>query len=194
MSEITELLRGGKTGSDKPDLQAVFDRLYPELKKLARARLAVMSSGETLTPTALVHEAFDRLVQAQNLDLQGRRHFFACAGRVMRYIIIDHLRMAGSQKRGGDQVAVTLTEAIAGEDDLPQLLDLDRALDELDQINPLQRELVEMRFFAGLPMTEIADLLGLSSRTAGREWQRARAFLHTRVAETSSIRGRHPNC
>jgi RNA polymerase sigma factor (TIGR02999 family) len=99
----------------------------------------------------------------------------------MRHIIVDYLRSGSSLKRGGDQVAITLTENLAAENDLPRLLDLDQALDELDQINPLQRELVELRFFAGLPMIEIAELLGLSPRTAWREWNKARAFLHARV-------------
>lgn len=181
MAEITELLT---SGDRDPDLQGVFDRLYPELKRLAGARLAVMSGGQTLTPTVLVHEAYDRLIQASNLDIKSRRHFFATAGKVMRHIIVDHLRAGSSLKRGGDQIAITLTESIAADSDIPHLLDLDRALDELDQINPLQRELVELRFFAGLPMSEVSELLEMSNRTAWREWQRARAFLHARVAES----------
>jgi RNA polymerase sigma factor (TIGR02999 family) len=178
MSEFRELLTGN---GRQPDMQAVFDRLYPELKRLANARLQVMSAGQTLTPTALVHEAYDRLVSASRLDIRDRRHFFATAGKCMRHIIVDHLRSGSSLKRGGDQVAVTLTERIAADTDIPRLLDLDRALDELDRISPLQRELVEMRFFAGLAMSEIAELLELSERTAWREWSKARAFLHARV-------------
>lgn len=178
MAEVTQLL----TPADgEPDLKAVFDRLYPELKRLAQARLQSMSGGKTLTPTVLVHEAYDRLINAANLDLTGRRHFFATASKCMRHIIVDHLRSGSSLKRGGDQIAVTLTENIAAASDMPRLLDLDKALDELDQINPVQRELVELRFFAGLPMVEIAELLDMSSRTAWREWNKARAFLHTRI-------------
>jgi RNA polymerase sigma factor (TIGR02999 family) len=180
MSEITQLLRAE---GQSPDLKGVFERLYPELKALARARLAAMSGGQTLTPTALVHEAYVKLIQAENLDLQSQRHFFACAGKAMRNIVVDHLRSSGAKKRGGDQVAVTLTENLAGQGDPSQILDLDEALDELDQINPQQRELVEMKFFAGLSIREIAELMELSNRTAWREWQRARAFLHARVAE-----------
>lgn len=180
MAEVTQLL----TSLDgEPDIKAVFDHLYPELKRLAQARLQSMSGGQTLTPTALVHEAYDRLINANHLDLTGRRHFFATASKCMRHIIVDHLRSGSSLKRGGDQVAITLTENIAAENDMPRLLDLDQALDELDQINSLQRELVELRFFAGLPMVEIAELLGMSSRSAWREWNKARAFLHTRIEQ-----------
>ncbi|TVQ35496.1 MAG: sigma-70 family RNA polymerase sigma factor [Wenzhouxiangella sp.] len=180
MSDITRLLVDSEDG---PDLKAVFDRLYPELKQLARARLASLSKGQTITPTVLVHEAFMRLVQADRLDLSGRRHFFACAGRAMRNIIVDHLRASGAQKRGGDQVAITLTDQLGEAGPAESILDLDQALNELDLISPQQRELVELKFFAGLPVNEIAELMGISSRTAWREWQRARAFLHARVAE-----------
>lgn len=179
MSEIT-LLLSAKAG--EPDFQLVFDKLYAELKKLAGARLAVMGGGRTLTPTVLVHEAYDRLVNVDGLDLKSRRHFFALAARTMRHIIIDHLRASGASKRGGDLVAVTLTEAVAAAADTTELLDLDQALDELDQINPLHRELVELRFFGGMPMADCAELLDISPRTAWREWQRARAFLHARIA------------
>lgn len=179
MSDIT-LLLSAKEG--EPDFQLVFDKLYAELKRLAGARLAVMGGGKTLTPTVLVHEAYDRLVNVEGLKLDGRRHFFALAARTMRYIIVDYLRASGASKRGGDLVAVTLTEAVAAAADTTELLDLDQALDELDQINPLHRELVELRFFGGLSMAECAELLEISPRTAWREWQRARAFLHVRVA------------
>lgn len=179
MTEITRLLNDS---ADGPNLKAVFDKLYPELKKLARARLASLSGGQTMTPTVLVHEAYMRLVQAEALDLNGRRHFFACAGKAMRNIIVDHLRAANSLKRGGDQIAITLTDRLGEDGPTENILDLDQALDELDEISPRQRELVEMKFFAGLPVNEIADLMGVSHRTAWREWQRARAFLHARIA------------
>ncbi len=180
MSEITRLLSNADGGAD---LRAVFERLYPELKILARARLAALSPGQTLTPTVLVHEAYVRLIQAETLDLKSRRHFFACAGQAMRNIIVDSLRAASADKRGGGQAAITLTENLPGEGMSANLLDLDEALNELDQINPRQRELVEMRFFAGLAIREIAELLELPERSCWREWQRARAFLHARMED-----------
>ncbi|MGY6555728.1 MAG: ECF-type sigma factor [Wenzhouxiangella sp.] len=178
MSEITQWLSADDGG---PDLQAVFDHLYPELKRLAQARLQVMSAGQTLTPTVLVHEAYDRLVNTGQLDLRGRRHFFATAAKCMRFIVVDQLRSHSALKRGGDQIAITLTDQAVSGESPTDLLDLDRALDELDQIKPLQRELVELRFFAGLSMAESAQFLDLSERTAWREWDKARAFLHARL-------------
>lgn len=179
MAEITQWLNTEQGG---PDLQAVFDHLYPELKRLAQARLGAMSAGQTLTPTVLVHEAYDRLVNSRQLDLRNRRHFFATAAKCMRFIVVDQLRSRNALKRGGDQITITLTDHVAADTSPNELLDLDRALDELDQIKPLQRELVELRFFAGLPMAEIAQLLDTSERTAWREWDKARAFLHARMA------------
>lgn len=178
MSEITQWLNADH---GEPDLQAVFDCLYPELKRLAQARLQSMRAGQTLTPTVLVHEAYDRLVSSSRLDLRNRRHFFATAAKCMRFIVVDQLRSRNAVKRGGNQIAITLTDYGGSEDSPSDLLDLDRALDELDQIKPLQRELVELRFFAGLSMAEIAQLLDTSERSAWREWDKARAFLHARI-------------
>lgn len=180
MSEIT-LLLSPKHGGD-PDLDAVFARLYPELKQLARSQLRRMQPGETLTSTALVSEAYVKLVQADRLDLKSQRHFFACAAQAMRHIIVDNLRSALAGKRGGGQSDITLRE-----DDLElaqsprQLLDLDRALTELKAMSPRQCELVEMKFFAGLTLRDIAKLMDLPERSAWREWERAKAFLHARL-------------
>lgn len=179
MSDITQWLNAEQ---GDPNLQAVFDGLYPELKRLAQSRLQLISSGQTLTPTALVHEAYDRLVSSSGLSIRNRRHFFAVAAKCMRFIIVDHLRSGSSLKRGGSQIAITLSEDAVGAETPAGLLDLDRALEELDQIKPLQRELVELRFFAGLSMSEIAELLEMSDRSAWREWAKARAFLHARIA------------
>src|SRR5690606_11867132 len=114
----------------------------------------------------------------------GRRHFFACAARAMRNIMVDHLRASSADKRGGGVEPVTL-EGVAVEAPVlsPQLLDLDQALESLDQLSPRQREVVELHFFAGLGYAEIAELHECSERTVIREWQRARAFLHAAMEE-----------
>jgi RNA polymerase sigma factor (TIGR02999 family) len=179
--EITALLARSEQG-EPGALDRIFHRVYPELRKLAGSQLA---RGEnTLTPTALVHEAYLRLLGAQSLSLVGRRHFFACAAKAMRNIVIDHMRARGAAKRGGGIDPVTLdgvgVEAPAFS---AQLIDLDAALDALDEISPRQREVVELHFFAGLTHPEIAELLGCVERTVLREWQRARAFLHARLQE-----------
>jgi RNA polymerase sigma factor (TIGR02999 family) len=183
MSEITELLQGN---GGPPDFKAIFDRLYPELKIIARSRIASLGPGETLTPTALVHEAYLRLIDNTHLDFKGRRYFFACAAKAMRNIVVDQIRSSSALKRGGDRMAVTLSDNLPGVVDGQSVLDLDRALDELDEINPDQRELVELKFFSGLTIQEIADIQRVSPRTAAREWQRARAFLHLRLKESES--------
>jgi RNA polymerase sigma factor (TIGR02999 family) len=182
MGEITELLARSARG-DAAAMDAVFAQVYPELRRLAAAQLG--RGDNTLTPTALVHEAYLRLLGASTLSLSGRRHFFACAARAMRNIVIDHLRAASADKRGSGMAPVTLE----GVGDFgaespglsPQLLDLGEALDALDAISERQREVVELHFFAGLGYADIAELHECSERTVIREWQRARAFLHAQL-------------
>lgn len=180
MGEITQLLADARQG-EPAKLEAVFASLYPELKKLASFRASVQSSGSTLTTTVLVHETYLKLVGARHLDIRDRRHFFACAGRAMRHILVDHARAAMADKRGGGIAAIELSDDLAGTTPDADWIDLDRALEELDQLLPDLRELVELRFFAGLTREETAELLGCSERTVQRDWQRARAFLYARL-------------
>lgn len=182
MSEITELLQRAGDG-DEQALDAVFQALYPELRRLAQARLA--GAGGQLSPTVLVHEVYLRLVGNAGLSITDRSHFFACAAKAMRHIAIDELRRDLAVKRGGGQNAVTLDEnlselAMAGNADL---LAVSQAMDVLGELNPRQKQVVELRFFAGLEFQEIADLLGCSLRTTKREWERARAFLYAQLAD-----------
>ncbi len=163
-------------------LNLAFERVYSDLKKQASASLRRLPHGQTLTPTALVSEAYVKLCQARQLDVQGNRHFFALAARAMRQIIVDQARATQTHKRGGDLQAVTLDRAhlsIARTAD--ELLDLEAALNDLEHMAPRQRELVELRFFAGLSVDEIATLMEISPRTASREWDRAKAYLHVRL-------------
>ena len=175
-SHIAELL-----DSDSPDLSDIFEHLYPELKKLAMARLASLAPGRTVTPTVLVHEAYMKLVKSESLDLKSRRYFFACAGRVMHDVLIDHLRAGNAAKRGGQLLKVTFSEELSVANPERGLLDLERALQELEQIDQQQRELVDMRFFAGLTLKDISELTDTPYRTVQRRWERARAFLHLRL-------------
>jgi RNA polymerase sigma factor (TIGR02999 family) len=183
MSEITQWLAAAAAG-ERDALVPVFDRLYPELRRIARARL---SAGErTLTPTVLVHEVFLRLIGNQQLTLESRSHFLACAARAMRAIVIDHARRRSACKRGGSNADLALDDLpfeIPGAADDDRLLALDEALGRLNGINARQHEVVEFRYFAGLEFSEIAELLDCSERTAKREWERARAFLYAQMAE-----------
>jgi RNA polymerase sigma factor (TIGR02999 family) len=181
MSEITAMLVAARAG-DSEALQGVFERVYPELRRLASSRLRAGPGSPTLSPTELVHEVFLRLIGADHLELEHRRHFFACAARAMRLLLIDMARQSSAQKRGGEALQVTFTEGLAiAATTHGELFDLDRALDQLADVNPRAREVVDLRFFAGLTADETAELLGLSVRTVHREWEKARAFLHARL-------------
>jgi RNA polymerase sigma factor (TIGR02999 family) len=182
MSDITRLLV--PVDGSAPDLDAVFERLYPELKQRARGGVRPRPYGAHPPPTAPGAETYVRLIQSNALDLNGQRHFFACAARAMRHIILDQLRAAQTDKRRAQDEAITLTpDQLALASSSEQFLDLERALDELGQMSPQQRELVELKFFAGLNMREIARLMELPERSAWREWERARAYLHSRLKQ-----------
>lgn len=181
MKEITELLAQVRDGEPQ-NLQAVFERLYPELRRLAATR--IRGRDGTFTPTVLVHEFYLRAIVDGKLNVTDRHHFFAAAAKAMRWIVVDHARSRNAQKHGGGQPAITLTERLLATSDADtEVLALHESLQRLDQINPRQREVVELHYFAGLTFDEIADLLQCSSRTTKREWQRARAFLYSQLAE-----------
>lgn len=180
MAEITQLLvraRDGESGC----LSDVFAALYPELLRMARGRLS--GPEATLTPTVLVHEAYLRLTGGSDLSLQDRRHFFACAARVMRSIIVDAARRRTALKRGGKERDITLTDHLAPSVDQDvEVLSLDQVLEGMREHRPRQVEVVELHYFAGFGFAEIGVLLECSERTVKREWERARAFLHARLA------------
>jgi RNA polymerase sigma factor (TIGR02999 family) len=177
---ISELLVRWK-GGDQEALQALLPLVYDELKRLARHYLRNERPGHTLQSTALVHEAFLRLVQSP-LQLQNRTHFFAVAARLMREILVDHARRRRAAKRDY-RCQITLDRAVA----LPQkrevdLLALDDALDELSRLDPRQGRIVELRFFGGLSIEETSEILGISPATVKREWATARAWLHREMS------------
>lgn len=180
-NEITELLAQARTGQPER-LSAVFESLYPELRRLAASRLR---AGEhTITPTVLVHELYLRASTGEPLSATDRKHFFVAAAQAMRWIVVDHARRRGTDKRGGGLAAVTLDEALVGSNPADTaILALHDGLDALAQISPQQRQIVELHYFAGLTFAEIAALLDCSERTAHREWERARAFLHALLSE-----------
>lgn len=184
MSDITQLLvraRDGESGC----LSDVFAALYPELLRMARGR--VHGPEATLTPTVLVHEAFLRLTGGAALSLNDRRHFFACAARAMRSIAVDAARRRNALKRGGPQREVTFTDHLAPSIDMDtEVLSLDQVLEQMRTRRPRQVEIVELHYFAGFGFAEIGELLECSERTAKREWERARAFLHARLAAEPS--------
>lgn len=180
MGDITQLLQAAREGQG-PALDRVFAQVYPALRALAAGRLAGQPGERTLSATALVHEAYLKLVDAAALQLRDRQHFFACAARAMRQILVDHARARGAVKRGGPLDPLTLSAAEPAAAPDADLLDVDAALDRLDAIDPALRELVELRLFAGLTLPELAAGSGRSLRSVNRDWQRARALLLAQI-------------
>jgi RNA polymerase sigma factor (TIGR02999 family) len=178
--EVTKLLRLLRAGDRKAESE-LFELTYAELRRMARAKLNGERIGHTLTPTALVHEAYVRLSERDH-TLFDRTHFFAVAATAMRRVLVDHARARQAAKRGSapDRIGLEDAEISSPEFD-EQLLALDEALDSLSQTNPRQSKVVEMRYFAGLSEQEIADILEVTSRTVNRDWQMARAWLHQRL-------------
>jgi RNA polymerase sigma factor (TIGR02999 family) len=178
MSDITRLLEAA-AGGDRKAAAELLPLVYDELRQLAAVRMAAEATDHTLNPTALVHEAYLRLVgPADGLRWDGRGHFFAAASEAMRRVLVDYARNRNRLKRGGGQRRVDLdrlTDLAAATDD--DLLELNDALDQLAQVYPAAAELVKMRFFAGMTLTEAAGALGLSERTADRYWVFARTWL-----------------
>ena len=176
---ITELLAGTSRG-DAASLQQLYAVLYPEIKRVARMRLAQSGHAAGLNTTALVHEGFLRMADQQGLQGDTRGQFFAYVGRVLRSVVIDHLRTEGRDKRGGDAVMVTLSAAndvAAVQSQAVDLIGLDQALARMRELDAGLYELIEMIGFAGLSIAEVATLRDVSSRSINRELLKARALL-----------------
>jgi RNA polymerase sigma factor (TIGR02999 family) len=176
-AQVTELLHAWGAG-DEAALHQLVPLVESELRRLAGAYMARERTGHTLQPTALVNEAFLRLVDAQDVRWQGRAHFFGIAARLMRRVLVDHARARGFQKRGGGAHAVPLESAVlvSRAPDIA-LLDLDHALDQLATLDDRKARVVEMRFFGGMTVEETADALGISSDTVKRDWRLAKLWL-----------------
>ena len=173
--EITRLLRAWRKGGDEAR-ERLLDHVYAELKKIAGAHLRGERRGQTLEATDLVHEAYLRLVPQTRVDWRDRAHFFGLASTCMRRLLVDRARARGAAKRNPE--GYRLTDAPFGASSSPEeLLDLDRALDRLAQQHPRLAQVVEMRYFAGLDVVEIAECLAVSERTVKRDWAFARAWL-----------------
>lgn len=175
-AEITRLL--ASAADDREQLDRIFELVYAELKAIAHRTLARNAQG-TLCTTALVHEAYARLAEHGILDLRGRRHFYALCARAMRQIVIDHARRRLAGKRGGGRIMLELQEGDAIDYTQPDVLvALDAALDALDRHDPRLVELLHYRLFAGLELSEIAELYGLGLRQVQRDWKRGRIWLY----------------
>jgi RNA polymerase sigma-70 factor, ECF subfamily len=186
--EITEILRAWEQGDDGA-LERLLPLVYAELRSIAARHLGAERQGHTLQPTALVNEAYLRLRGLEHVPWHDRTHFFAIASRIMRRLLVDHARARMARKRGSDTPRVQISERyhdrVEPSMGAEELIDLDRALDELAAASPRLARLVELRFFSGLGIDEASSLLGCSTRTAKRDWTFARAWLLNRLSAGS---------
>lgn len=180
---ITLLLHAAASG-DRRDLDALMTAVYEDMRRLAVSHMDHERANHTLQPTALVHEAYVKLLDQRSTGWKDRLHFFSIASRVIRRILIDHARSAGAAKRGGSITRVSV------EDQDPQapardvdLLALDEAMVELARLDEQQARIVELRYFGGCTVEEVAELLGLGKRTVDRQWHAARAWLFERLRD-----------
>ncbi len=182
MSDVSRLLDAAAAG-DRHAAADLLPLVYNELRKLAAVRMAAESPDQTLQPTALVHEAYLRLLgPTDGIRWDNRSHFFAAAAEAMRRILVDAARQKATVRHGGDRIRIELTpDLVATLEPHEDLVALDEALDRLAAEDPLKSELVKLRYFAGLTLAEAATSLGLSERTAGRHWTFARAWLRREV-------------
>ncbi len=185
MSDVTRILAAIEQG-DARAADQLLPLVYEELRRLAAIKMSQEKPGQTLQATALVHEAYIRLVGSQNQNWSGRTHFFTAAAEAMRRILIDNARRKKSLKRGDENQRVSLEDAdLAIEGPSEDILALDEALSGLAAFDKPKAELIKLRYFAGLTIEQAASVLDLSLTTAKRHWRYARAWLYSRMTEDS---------
>ena len=179
---VTQLLIDWSKG-DQAALDRLMPLVYSELRRLATNYLRRERQGHTLQPTALVNEAYLRLVDQKNAKWQNRAHFFGISAQLMRRILVDHARQHQAVKRGGtgqQRISITSVERLANKPEV-DLLALNEALDELAKMDPQQSRIVELKFFGGLSIDEVAEVLGIGHATVERDWKMARAWLRRQL-------------
>jgi RNA polymerase sigma factor (TIGR02999 family) len=188
MSEVTRILAAIEEG-DVRAVDELFPLVYQELRQLAAQRMTRESPGQTLQATALVHEAYIRLVGAEDQNWSGQGHFFAAAVEAMRRILIENARRKKRLKRGGDRQRVDLQDSdLVVEGPCDDLIALDEALEKLVKKDKVKGDLVKLRFFAGLSNEQAAEVLGISLNTADRYWAYARSWLHLEISRGAETR------
>lgn len=182
--DVTELLSEVSRG-DQTAIDVLFEKVYGELRRLAGDYFRRERPDHTMQPTALVHEAYVRLVGSENVAWENRAHFFNVAAQVMRNIIVDHARRHRAEKRGGGQ-KVSLDEALSFSSERNiDLVELDEALTKLAELDAQQSRIVELRFFGGLKIEEVASVLSISDTTVSREWLKAKLWLRSQLTSQS---------
>jgi RNA polymerase sigma factor (TIGR02999 family) len=179
--EVTELLKESARG-DRSALNELLPLVYDELRAIADRYLRRERPDHTLQATALVHEAYLRLVDQRNVEWQNRAHFYGVAAQMMRRILVDHARAQQTTKRGSGGIKVSLDDVLEiSEEQIDSMLALDEALKALEQIDPQKSRIVELRFFGGLSIEETAEALGVGTATVIRQWRMAKAWLYNAV-------------
>lgn len=184
--DVTEILHEW-SGGDRDAPERLMPLVYDEMRRLARSFLARERDGHTFQPTALVNEAYLRLVDQTRVNWQNRAHFYGIASSMMRRVLIDHARAHATEKRGGVAVHLSIDDVqVPVEKRAASFLALDEALEKLAQMDERKARIVEMRFFGGLSDEEIAEVLGVSSRTVLRDWKTARLWLYRELSQDFS--------
>lgn len=182
-AEVTELLIDLRQG-ERTAIDRLFPLVYETMKDLARLQISKEYDEITLKQTELVHEVFLKMVDQTRIQAQDRNHFYAIASRCMRQILVDQARKRKAEKRGGDQHSVTFDESRAvPETSYQNLIEIDRHLDELKHFDERMANIVELRFFGGLPNASIAEVLGISEKTVIRDWMHAKGWLYKRIRQ-----------
>ena len=181
--EITQMLLELTDGNEEV-VNQILPHIYDELRRLASSYLRRERSNHTLQPTALVHEAYMKLIDQSRVKWQNRAHFFGIAAQVMRRILMDHARKHTAEKRGGDAEVLPIEEEIliVSHDKSAELVALDDALNQLAEMDERKAKIVELRYFGGLSIEETAEVLGVSVPTVNREWRMAKAWLYSEIA------------
>lgn len=178
---VTRLLATCAEG-DRDAFERLIPLVYDDLRRIAHRRLALERAGHTLSTTAVVHEAYLQLVNQATATWRDRAHFFAVASTVIRHVLVDYARARNAEKRGGGALRIPLRQDLDGQEpDTVELLALEQALSELARRDPRLERVVECRFFGGMTMKDTAEAIGVSLRTAERDWTRAKAYLYRRL-------------
>jgi RNA polymerase sigma factor (TIGR02999 family) len=184
-NDVTRMLQAAQAGDHKA-AERLLPLVYTELRKLAKARMARLPPGQTLQPTALVHEAYLRLIGKTDMRVDGRGHFFFAAARAMRDILVEQARSKAGPKRGGGRRRVELSDSLALDGPpAEEIQALHEALTELETLDPLKARIVELRYFVGMDVKETADAIGVSERTVHRHWRFIKAWLRGRLSAES---------
>jgi len=182
---LTALLNRMRLG-DRDASEAAVEQVYSELHRIAAGQMRRERPGHTLQTTALVHEAYVRLIGSESLEIQNRGHFFAIASQQMRRILVDHARASQAQRRGGDAVQIDLSQVQLGvETQNIDVLLLDESLTELERLEPRAAQIVELRYFGGYTDKEVVEALGVALSTVRRDWEFARSWLFDRMRGSS---------